>query len=186
VKDFSIFDLALQLSGNRQNPQFGDISTISRRDFDERESFLFRTTSPGLEYACLMIENGLLLRTNRAGRVYAGFQKLSHMMPVIDRYLRTADISESVYVFGEPDWTPPRHPNIRVVRLDPDFKLASEWFLIADSPSNRIALVARPDSRHEDRPLDHRTYVAVKTSNAQAVVELVDATEGLIDWSIAA
>ena len=38
-----------------------------------------------------MIENALLLR-NRSGRVYAGFEKLSYLQPVVDRYLR-ADVS---------------------------------------------------------------------------------------------
>ena len=30
------------------------------------------------------------------------------MEPVVDRYMRISDVSERVYVFGEPDWCPPR------------------------------------------------------------------------------
>ena len=105
MKDFSIFEQALKVSDSRIE-DLGQLSTISRRDFDERETFLFRTRAPGVEYACLMIENALLLRTNRAGRIYAGFEKLSCMQPIAHRYLRIADVSETVYIFGEPDWKP--------------------------------------------------------------------------------
>ena len=184
MKDFSIFEQALKVSDPRTE-DLGQISTISRRDFDERESFLFRTRAPGVEYACLMIENALLLRTNRAGRIYAGFEKLSCMQPIADRYLRIADVSESVYIFGEPDWKPPPHPNIRFVNLSSAFKLAREWFLIADSSTLRVALVARDEDGFNLTALDERNFSAVKTSNPGAVAQLALAAEGLIDWSIA-
>ena len=184
VKDFSIFEKALKVSDPRTE-DLGQISTISRRDFDERESFLFRTRAPGVEYACLMIENALLLRTTRAGRIYAGFEKLSCMRPIVDRYLRIADVSESVYILGEPDWKPPTHPNIRFVNLSSDFRLAREWFLIANSSTLRVALVARDEDGFNRTVLDERNFSAVKTSNPTAVAQLALAAEGLIDWSIA-
>jgi DICT domain-containing protein len=186
VKNFSIFEQATKFSVNSQTEELGHVSSISRRDFEERESFLFRTKTPGVEYACLMIENALLLRTNRAGRIYAGFEKLSCMQPIVDRYLRIADISESVYIFGEPDWKPPRHPNLRSIELAPDFKLAREWFLIADSPTLQVALVARDEDGFKKAALDKRTFSALKTSDPEAVSLLANAIDGIIDWSIAA
>jgi len=183
VKDFSIFEQALKVSDPRTE-DLGQISSISRRDFDERESFFFRTRVPGVEYACLMIENALLLRTNRAGRIYAGFEKLSCMKPIVDRYLRIADVSESVYILGEPDWKPPQHPNIRFVNLSSDCRLAREWFLIADSSTLHVALVARDEDGFNRAALDERFFSAVKTSNPGAVAQLASAAEGLIDWSI--
>ena len=159
MKDFSLFEQALGAVTPQMN--LGTISSISRRDFNQCESFVFRCQVPCLEYVCLMIENALLLKTNRTGRIYAGFEKLSCMQPVIDRYLRIADISESVYVFGEADWQPPRHPNMRLIKLSPDVRLAREWFLIADSSSFPAALVAvAEDGFDADKP-DERSYRAI-------------------------
>jgi len=186
VNDLSILQQALRLAGKVQTEDLGCISNISRRDFDERESFLFRAKAPCLEYACLMIENALLLQTNRAGRIYVGFEKLSCMRPVINRYLRIADVSESVNVFGEADWKPPRHPNMRVIKLSPNSKIAREWFVIADSPSLRVALVAFDQDGFEVPALEVRNFTAFKSSNRDLVARLASVAEGLIDESLAA
>ena len=186
MNDFSILQQALRLAGGVQTEDLGCISNISRRDFDERESFLFRVKAPCLEYACLMIENALLLQTNRAGRIYVGFEKLSCMRPVINRYLRIADVSESVNVFGEGDWRPPRHPNLRVIKLSPNAKMAREWFVIADTPSLRVALVAFDQDGFEGHVLEDRNFTAFKSSNPDLVARLAAVAEGLIDESLAA
>lgn len=182
MKDFSLFQRALKVADTSQ-ANLGTISSISRRDFDQLESFFFRAQAPCLEYACLMIENALLMRTDRSGRIYAGFEKLSCMQPVIERYLRIADISESVYVFGEADWQPPRHPNIRFVKLAPDLRLAREWFLIADSASFHAALVARDEDGFEAGKPDERNFTTFKSSNPNLVTQLALAVEGMIDSS---
>jgi len=186
VKDFSIFEYALKFSEIEQTENLGEISNVSRRDFDERETFLCRTTTPSVEYACLMIENALLLRTNRSGRVYAGFEKLSCLEPIMERYLRIADVSESVYVFGEDDWQPPRHPNMRVVKLPPELSLAREWFLIADCSNYHAALVAAAEEGFDVEKADQRIFTAFKSSNPGIVAQLAKSAEGMIDWSFAA
>ena len=99
-----------------------------------------------------MIENAILLRTNRSGRVYAGVEKFSALQPIIDRYMRIADVSESVYLFGQDDWRPPRHPNIRLITLNQDFRLAREWFVITHSSSMSCALVAFDETGAEVCP----------------------------------
>jgi DICT domain-containing protein len=185
LKDFSFLDQALRITAI-PHMDLGAIASISRRDFHERESFFFRAKAPCIEYACLLIENALLLRTNRAGRIYAGFEKLSFMLPVIDRYLRIADVSECVYVFGQADWKPPRHPNMRLINLSEDFRMAREWFLIVDSPDLSAALVAAEEDGLETAQLDERNFTAFKSSNRAIVAKLVAAAEGLIDWSLAA
>ena len=186
MKDFSIFEYALKFSDIEQTENLGEISNVSRRDFDERETFLCRTTTPSVEYACLMIENALLLRTNRSGRVYAGFEKLSCLEPIMERYLRIADVSESVYIFGEADWQPPRHPNIRLVTLSPDFRLARESFLIAQSSSLHTAFLAFDEGGFEITTPEQIRFWAVKTSHPAIVSHLSTAIEGLIDWTLAA
>jgi DICT domain-containing protein len=132
-----------------------------------------------------MIENALLLRTNRGGRVYAGFEKLSAFQPVIDRYLRIADVSEAVYLFGKNDWRLPRHPNIRSISLNDDIRLARECFLIAHSSNFTTAFLATHDEAIP-KVRDQQIYFALKTSDVAVVDSLTDAVECVIDWSIAA
>jgi DICT domain-containing protein len=185
VRNFSIFERALRFSGAQGVENIGEIASLARRDFLERESFICHTTTASVEYGCLMIENAILLRTNRSGRVYAGVEKLSSLQPIIDRYMRIADVSETVYLFGQDDWKPPRHPNIRVITLKQDYRLAREWFVITHSNSMSSALVAF-DEVGSDRMPEQIRYWALKTSNSHFVAELANAVEGVIDWSLAA
>lgn len=185
MKRFSVFDYALTCC-NGQLEDLGQVASIARREFEERESFVCRTTTASVEYGSLMIENSLLLRTNRGGRVYAGFERFSQLQPIVDRYLRIADVSESVFLFGEDDWKPPRHPNIRLITLNPDFQLAREWFVITQSSSLSTAFLAFDEAGVDTKVPEQIRYWAIKTSNAAIVAELVNALEGLIDWTLAA
>jgi len=186
VKNFSIFEQALKFSGVDQTENLGEIASLARRDFADRESFICHTTTASVEYACLLIENAVLLRTNRAGRVYAGVERLSLLQPIIDRYMRIADVSEAVYLFGQDDWRPPRHPNVRLVTLNDDFRLAREWFVIAQSPSLNCALVAFDETGADGASPEQIRYWALKTSNPLIIRGLSHAIEGMIDWSLAA
>ena len=185
VKEFSIFEYALDYPAS-QADDLGQVASLARKEFDEHESFICRTTTACVEYACLMIENAVLLRTNRAGRVFAGFEKLSQLQPIVDRYLRIADVSEYVYLFGQDDWSPPRHPNIRVITLNGDFRLAREWFVITQSPTLRTAFLAFDEAGKDTTMPEQIRYWAIKTSNPSTVNGLVNAVEGVIDWSLAA
>jgi hypothetical protein len=187
VKNFSMFEQALRLANTISRLEdLGSIPNMSRRTFDECETFLFRSQSPCLEYASLLIENALLLRANRTGRIYAGFEKLSRMETVIDRYLRIADLSEQVYVFGEADWKPPRHPNLKVITFPGDFQLARECFLIAASSTLHSALVAVQEDGFDAAATESRPLRAFKSSNPSIVAGLATVAEGLIDSSLAA
>lgn len=181
MKNFSIFERALKFA---QGLPTKNLSYVSRKEFAEHETITFRSTAPAIEYALLLIENALLLRTNRAGRVYAGFKKLSGMRPIVDQYMRIADVSESLVIFGEPDWKPPRHPNIRVIPLQLDFALKREWFLVADSPTLKVALVARAEECSSDSFNNNRRFTVIKTSNPFAVEEIARGVEGVVDWMI--
>jgi len=185
VKNFSVFEYALGYSGTRLD-NLGQCPSIARREFVELESFICRTTTASVEYGCLMIENDILLRTDRGGRVYAGFGKLSQLQPIIDRYLRIADVSEYVYLFGQDDWQPPRHPNIRVILLEPEFQLSREWFVITSSSSLTTAFVAIDEEGSDTNMPEQIRYWALKTSNGSTVNGLINAVEGVIDWTLAA
>jgi len=185
MKEFSIYDFALKAAGGKVK-DLGTVAHVSRRDFDNHTSFRFRAQVPALEYISLLIENGLVLRTHRGGRVYASFGKLSRLEPVVDRYMRIADVSERVYVFGEPDWNPPRHPNMSVIRLAEGMRLAREWFVIAVSPNMGVALVGLDESGSETPVLEERTFRALKTSDPALVEQLAVAADGLIDETLPA
>jgi len=157
--------------------EFGTVAHVSRRDYAEHQTFSFRAPAPVLEYISLLIENSLLLRTHRGGRVYAGFGRLSSMEGVVDRYMRIADVSERVYAFGEEDWGPPRHPNLRVVATPGGAPLARELFVIADSPSLRAALVALCEDGPAHAAPDLRHFSALKTGDPQLVRRLAEAAE---------
>jgi DICT domain-containing protein len=188
VKTFSLFEEALKMAESSDGEDLTEVTFISRRDFNERETFTFETSAPCLEYVSLLIENAVLLRTHRAGRVYAGFEKLSHLEGIVDRYLRIADVSERVYVFGEADWKLPRHPNLRVIALPKDSPLAREWFVIANSPALRVAFVAldKETAGTQEAHVEARRFRALKTSNPAIVARLTAIAEELIDLSLAA
>ncbi|HYO98712.1 MAG TPA: DICT sensory domain-containing protein [Pyrinomonadaceae bacterium] len=178
-----MFEFALQTAKKSRPEDFGNLAIVSRKVFDERPTFRFRAQVPCLEYVSLLIENALLLRTNREGRAYAGFERLSRMEYVADRFLRISDVSERVYIFGEPDWEPPRHPNMGVVKLKPDTKLAREWFVIAHSNKYSAALVAVDEDGFTTPVLDERYFRAFKSTDPAIVARLADAVEDLIDQS---
>jgi DICT domain-containing protein len=181
-----MFEFALQTARDSQLEDLGNISIVSRKTFDECPTFRFRTKVPCLEYVSLMIENALLLRTHREGRVYVGFEKLSRMDYVADRFLRISDVSERVYVFGVPDWKPPRHPNMGIVKLKPDTKLAREWFVIAHSNKYTAALIAVDEDGFDSPVLDERNFRSFKSTDPAVVARLASAAEDLIDHLAAA
>jgi DICT domain-containing protein len=181
VKDFSMFEQALRAGSSAGLVDLGPVAALSRQTFDEHTTFRCRTQPPCLEYLSLLIETALLLRAHRGGRVYVGFERLSRMEPIVARYLRIADVSERVYVFGEMDWQPPRHPNMRLFRLEPEALLAHEWFVITDSPALRVALVARDEDGFAASVLDARNFTALKSSDPAIVAHLAAAAESLID-----
>src|SRR5688572_2906659 len=100
--------------------------------------------------------------------------------------MRIADISESVYLFGGDDWKPPRHPNIRLIPLKREFRLARELFVIADSSSLSCAVVAFDEAAFDVTTSEQARYWAIKSSNPEVVHALSKSVEGVIDWTLAA
>jgi hypothetical protein len=186
MRDFSMFDQAYKIAQAAGMQDLGFVPNVSRRDFDERQTFAFGAPSPVIEYLSLLIENMLLLRTNRAGRVYAGFGRLSRLEPVIERYLRIADVSERVYIFGEADWRAPRHPNVKPIEMMAAEYPSREWFVIADSSDLRVALVAQAEEDFDAHGLEAQSLRAIKSSDPAVITQLAAFAEGLIDTSLAA
>jgi DICT domain-containing protein len=185
MNKFSMFEHAVA-SADKKVRDLGTVKHIPRRLFNERATLRFRAQVPCLEYMSILIEIDILLRTHRGGRLYAGFEKLSCMEPVVDRYMRIADVSQRVYVFGEPDWQPPRHPNMRIIELEASAPLAHEWFVIADSPALRVAFVGADERDSSVTVLEERYFNALKTHDPALVRQLAAAAETLVDDSLSA
>jgi DICT domain-containing protein len=99
--------------------------------------------------------------------------------------MRIADVSERVYVFGEPDWKPPRHPNMRVIELEGSPRLAREWFVVADSPALCVAFVGLDEEGLAARAVpEERPFSTLKTHDPAVVRRLAFAAESLIDDSL--
>ena len=181
MREVSLFEEALKIAVRVQANDLGRVSNICRREFEEQQTFLFRAQVPCMEYVSLMIENALLLKAHRRGTVYTGFEKLSRMEPVAGRYLRIADLSERLYIFGEADWKPPRHPHLKTIEVPANSKLAREWFVIADSATLRMALVGRDEDGFKLPVLEERNFHAFKSSDPAIVAQLAAIADGLID-----
>jgi DICT domain-containing protein len=95
--------------------------------------------------------------------------------------LRIADVSERVYVFGVNDWTPPRHPRLKIIPVPPGSALSLEWFVIANASNYHVALLARDEEGFGAPILERRHFTALKTSNGEVVMELAEMVEKLID-----
>src|SRR4051812_19004537 len=74
---------------------------------------------------------------------YAGFQRFSYFRHQDKRYERLASVARRVYVFGEPDVTPPTIPGVQFIPLAPDDPLTKEWFLVVNTPSFFTALLTQ-------------------------------------------
>ena len=83
MKEFSMFCHALA-SVSEGVEDLGAVTQVSLRDFDERTTFRFHAAAPCLEYFSLLIENALLLRTHRGGRLYVGFDEEGFGAPVLE------------------------------------------------------------------------------------------------------
>ncbi len=85
------------------------------------------------------IENATLI-DSAPNYIFSGFQVMSKFLPQVARYRKIAAKAKAVYVFGVRDVQPPVIPNIHYVYLEPDDRLAQEWFLISYSDTFVSAL----------------------------------------------
>ncbi|HYP54338.1 MAG TPA: hypothetical protein VEQ42_12395, partial [Pyrinomonadaceae bacterium] len=60
-----------------------------------------------------------------------------------------------------------------------------EWFVVVNSPTQRVALVARDEDGFGATDLDGRAFSGVKTSDPAVVEQLASAAEDVIDSSLA-
>lgn len=116
---------------------------------------------PTLRAWCREVEDHVVSADLQDARVLAGFQHLSRVQGVLDRYRRVLDVAGEVTLFGIGDhsWHADL-PGVREVSL-PDIDLAHEWFVVVDTPSEPSLLVARP--------VDGGRYDVVRSRDAWVV-----------------
>jgi DICT domain-containing protein len=107
--------------------------------------------------------------------VYAGFQQLRYVKPVLPRYHNMLTVTNEIFVFGVPGKADPVLSAFKCVPLRNEDQLTREWFLVVDHPQYRRALVAQ-EVTPPGTPHAQRLFRGVLTSD-RAQIERI--SEGL-------
>lgn len=100
--------------------------------------------------------------------VYAGFQQMRYLKPVLPRYQQMSAFAQPIWVFGQGGDDDPEMGNIKGVYLQPGDQLIKEWFLVVNHPSYSRALVAHEMSK-PGTPHAKRIFRGILTSDAGQV-----------------
>lgn len=133
-------------------------------------SNIFIEKRPMLAFYCRKIETEIVERGLKAD-VYAGFQRLARVKPVLPRYTQMVAQGASVAVFGVPSSKDGDMTGIRAVPLHEADVLVKEWFLVANHPQLQRALIAREVSGAH-LPHAERTFEGVLTSDAREITRI--------------
>lgn len=130
----------------------------------------------------LVVRNALEGSTDAV--VHAGFERLSRVRPVLERYRSLARSARSLDVYGEPD------AQLGVAGLrEVSFMggpLASEWFLLVEGRRFKTILAGRDlDGFSSGRPLSERRFEAVACHHPAVVAEVREALEAERDRLLA-
>jgi len=124
-----------------------------------REQRLILTSRRTMSFISYEIESAII-QSNLRARVFAGFQRMSHFLPQVQRYQQLAYHAESIYVFGVMDVQPPPIAKVRYIPLKPTDQLAKEWFLVAEA-QDYFSLLATEELTSPDDPDYKRRFQGV-------------------------
>lgn len=142
---------------------------------------IFIKQRPMLAYYCKQIELQVV-EHGSAVDVYAGFQRLVRVKPVLPRYRQMADNGANVAVFGQPGEGDPSLTGMRRVVLNERNALIHEWFLVARHPDFNRALIAL-EIGEPDWPHEQRTFRGVLTSDDADIARIADTVEKVLSGS---
>lgn len=132
------------------DPNFS-VYRLLERNIQQNFSVRHRETMRQISYE---IENSAAVSLGKT-RLFAGFQRLSHFIPQIERYRAMAPSMEGIYVFGIPDVEPPPINKIHYLLLSPEDMLSHEWFVVSYGPGYSSAVgteeVSAPSTQEHDR-----------------------------------
>lgn len=120
-----------------------------------------------LAYWCKGMENAIIDRQLQAD-VYAGFQYLSRVQPVLARYQKIGDIARQVWIFGQPDTVISSAPRLNFIYLPPEHKLIKEWFLVIRGETYTRGLLAR-ELTPAGTPQPERRFEGVSLSDPAVI-----------------
>lgn len=106
-------------------------------------------------------------------RVFASFQQMRYIKPVLPRYHQMYKTTKHIYVFGVPAPEDPPLNQFECVHLQDDDNLTKEWFLVVSHPRYHRALVAQ-EITPLGTPHRQRLFRGVLTSDADQVKRLAD------------
>lgn len=127
---------------------------------------------PTMQLISSTIENATIQDKART-RIFAGFQRMGKFLRRLARYNTLSFAAEMVYVFGVPDVTLPKIPNVTYVPLKPTDQLAKEWFLVSYGPDYWSAL-ATEELTHIDDPDHLRMFDGYWTFDQPLIAKLHD------------
>lgn len=120
---------------------------------------------------CRTIELAIIERELHT-EIYAGFQQLRYLAPVLHRYQKISTFSRA-WVFGQPGEADPPLDGLNAVYLQPGDHLIKEWFLVVNHPTYARALVAHEVSK-PGTPHAKRMFRGILTSDHHQVVKFAD------------
>jgi DICT domain-containing protein len=165
---FSFYDWALGSAQLRAVPirQLGDASS----GIEPRCNGQFSAGVRAMLHWCRINEQLTLERHAEHAQVFAGFERMSRVRPVLRRYRRLALAARRLVLFGEQDDHQLALPAEQVDVAGS--ALAREWFLVIDAPQYKGLLAARDlDGFGPTGPLTGRRFVGL-TLHDGPLVEL--------------
>lgn len=116
--------------------------------------------------------------------VYAGFQHLYFVSPILGRYQQLQEIASSVWLFGTSNARDPVLDRFHCVTLMEDDLLVREWFLVVDHPRYARAIVAREITPPNTKRLD-RMFQGVLTSDRTQIKRLIRGLQDALSTEMA-
>ncbi len=116
---------------------------------------------------CRTIELAVIERSLDT-EIYAGFQQMRYLAPVLPRYQKMSLITNSIWVFGQQGEQDPPMDGLNGVVLQNDDQLIKEWFLVVNHPKYARALVAQETSK-PGTPHSKRVFRGLLTSDQAQV-----------------
>jgi DICT domain-containing protein len=154
---FSFYDWVLQtaIAEEVELRQLGDGSKVQLAGGPQ----VLASSARAMLHWCKIVERITLERYAEGASVYAGFERLSRVKPVLRRYQRLAGAVDRLVIFAEHD--EPLALDAQQVDVSGS-PLAREWFLVISCPSYSTLLAAKDlDGFGPNGPLFGRRFVAV-------------------------
>lgn len=136
----------------------------------------FQTGVAAMHVWCRSVERLLVDLAPRELRIHAGFERLSRIKRIEDRYRALASRADALYLYGQPDYTP-RIAGAKEVALGEE-PLALEWFLVVKARGFGAVVAAEDlDGFGNGRSLSQRRFRGLVTHHPAVVTATIQALD---------